>query len=142
MRGDLMRGMNVYLLEEPGGGVTAFDSGTRPMAKAILKQPSASAASSGSCSATATPTTGCGALARGARLLPSRREAVRRKPTWRENAPYWDMDLLEVKSVHWLYEHWLHDRWDGGAVEIAGTVAEGDDVCGFEVKDLPGTRPA
>ena len=37
VRGDLMRGMNVYLLEEPGGGVTAFDSGTRPMAKAILK---------------------------------------------------------------------------------------------------------
>ena len=63
------------------------------------------------------------------------------KPTWRENAPYWDMDLLEVKSVHWLYEHWLHDRWDGGAVEIAGTVAEGDDVCGFEVKDLPGHSP-
>jgi glyoxylase-like metal-dependent hydrolase (beta-lactamase superfamily II) len=51
------------------------------------------------------------------------------------------MDLLEVASVRWLYKHWLHDRWDGGAVEIAGTVKEGDEICGFEVKDFPGHAP-
>jgi steroid delta-isomerase-like uncharacterized protein len=36
----------------------------------------------------------------------------------------------------------LHRRfWDGGPVEIAGTVAEGDDVAGFEVVHLPGHAP-
>jgi glyoxylase-like metal-dependent hydrolase (beta-lactamase superfamily II) len=32
-------------------------------------------------------------------------------------------------------------RWDGGAVEIAGTVAEGDQVAGFEVIHFPGHAP-
>jgi glyoxylase-like metal-dependent hydrolase (beta-lactamase superfamily II)/predicted ester cyclase len=31
--------------------------------------------------------------------------------------------------------------WDGGPVQIAGTVAEGDDVAGFEVVALPGHAP-
>ena len=31
--------------------------------------------------------------------------------------------------------------WDGGPVQIAGTVAEGDDVAGFEVIHLPGHAP-
>jgi glyoxylase-like metal-dependent hydrolase (beta-lactamase superfamily II) len=31
--------------------------------------------------------------------------------------------------------------WDGGAVEIAGTVDEGDDVSGFRVVHIPGHAP-
>ena len=31
--------------------------------------------------------------------------------------------------------------WDGGPVEIAGTVDEGDDVSGFRVVHLPGHAP-
>jgi hydroxyacylglutathione hydrolase len=31
--------------------------------------------------------------------------------------------------------------WDGGAVEIAGTVEEGDRVAGFEVVHFPGHAP-
>ena len=31
--------------------------------------------------------------------------------------------------------------WEGGPVAIAGTVAEGDEVAGFRVIELPGTRP-
>ncbi len=31
--------------------------------------------------------------------------------------------------------------WDGGPVEIAGTVDEGDNVAGFEVVHLPGHAP-
>ena len=31
--------------------------------------------------------------------------------------------------------------WDGGPVPIAGTLAEGDDVAGFEVVHLPGHAP-
>ena len=32
-------------------------------------------------------------------------------------------------------------RWDGGAVEIAGTLDEGDEVAGFRVVHLPGHAP-
>ena len=31
--------------------------------------------------------------------------------------------------------------WDGGPVEIAGTVEEGDDVSGFKVVHIPGHSP-
>ena len=36
---------------------------------------------------------------------------------------------------------WMLKLWDGGPVEIAGTVAEGDDVAGFEVVHIPGHAP-
>ncbi len=32
-------------------------------------------------------------------------------------------------------------RWDGGAVKIAGTVSEGDEVAGFRVVHFPGHAP-
>ncbi|MCW2954594.1 MAG: beta-lactamase domain protein [Conexibacter sp.] len=32
-------------------------------------------------------------------------------------------------------------HWDGGPVEIAGTVEEGDEIAGFRVVDLPGHAP-
>jgi glyoxylase-like metal-dependent hydrolase (beta-lactamase superfamily II) len=35
----------------------------------------------------------------------------------------------------------LLPTWDGGAVEIAGTVSEGDRIAGFDVIDLPGHAP-
>ncbi len=35
----------------------------------------------------------------------------------------------------------LISTWDGGPVEIAGTVDEGDEVAGFEVVHLPGHAP-
>src|SRR3954470_4049074 len=35
----------------------------------------------------------------------------------------------------------LLKTWDGGPVEIEGTVAEGDDVAGFEVVHIPGHAP-
>ncbi len=31
--------------------------------------------------------------------------------------------------------------WDGGAVQIAGTVEEGDEIAGFRVIELPGHAP-
>jgi hydroxyacylglutathione hydrolase len=141
VRGDIRHGMNVYLLRD-GDGVTAFDAGTKPMVKAVKRA--------------AEKLGGLKRVVLGHSHSDHRGTAPyldvpvychpdekqwAEKETWRENAPYWDMDLLEVDSVHWLYEHWLHDRWDGGAVKIAGTVSEGDDVCGFEVKHLPGHSP-
>jgi glyoxylase-like metal-dependent hydrolase (beta-lactamase superfamily II) len=35
----------------------------------------------------------------------------------------------------------LLKMWDGGPVKIEGTVAEGDDVAGFEVVHIPGHAP-
>ncbi|MDQ6774853.1 MAG: hypothetical protein M3071_01235 [Actinomycetota bacterium] len=35
----------------------------------------------------------------------------------------------------------LLKHWDGGALRIAGTVAEGDEVAGFRVIHLPGHAP-
>ena len=141
VRGDLRHGMNVYLLED-GGGVTAFDAGTRPMVKAVR--------------AAAEKLGGLKRIVLGHSHSDHRGTAPYlgvpvychpdEKPyaeaaTWQENAPYWNMDLLGVASIRFLYKHWLHNRWDGGAVEIAGTVEEGDEVCGFEVKAFPGHAP-
>jgi glyoxylase-like metal-dependent hydrolase (beta-lactamase superfamily II) len=35
----------------------------------------------------------------------------------------------------------LHAAWDGGTVKIAGTVADGDQVAGFDVIHIPGHAP-
>ena len=55
-------------------------------------------------------------------------------------APYMDLSQLPVAPVRWLYPLLLR-RWDGGAVKIAGTVAEGDEVAGFRVIHFPGHAP-
>lgn len=53
---------------------------------------------------------------------------------------YWGSleDLGWRRPLHLM----LHRRfWDGGPVEIAGTVSEGDDIAGFRVVHLPGHAP-
>ena len=141
VQGDLKHGMNVYLLED-GDGVTAFDAGTKPMVEAVKRA--------------ADKLGGLKRVVLGHSHSDHRGTApylgvpvychpdektYAEAATWRENAPYWDMELLSVASVKFLYKHWLHNRWDGGAVEIAGTVEEGDEICGFEVKAFPGHSP-
>ena len=42
--------------------------------------------------------------------------------------------------MRWLYPFLLR-RWDGGAVRIADTVIEGDEVAGFKVIHFPGHAP-
>jgi hydroxyacylglutathione hydrolase len=55
---------------------------------------------------------------------------------------YWG-DLAAIEQPRrFLHKRVLHPRfWDGGPVRIAGTLAEGDDVAGFEVVHLPGHAP-
>jgi glyoxylase-like metal-dependent hydrolase (beta-lactamase superfamily II) len=55
-------------------------------------------------------------------------------------APYMDLSQLPVAWVRWLYR-FLLPHWDGGAVKIADTVIEGDEVAGFKVIHFPGHAP-
>ena len=55
-------------------------------------------------------------------------------------APYFDLDRLPVAWIRRLYPFLLR-RWDGGAVKVAGTVAEGEEVAGFRVVHFPGHAP-
>jgi hydroxyacylglutathione hydrolase len=52
---------------------------------------------------------------------------------------YHRIDRLRIPS-RWVYPR-LQDYWNSGPVEIAGTIGEGDDVCGFRVVHLPGHAP-
>ena len=70
-------------------------------------------------------------------LLPRRRSRRRRKR--RGDRPYMDLSQLPAPA-RWIYPLLLR-RWDGGAVKIDGTVAEGDEVAGFRVLHFPGHAP-
>jgi hydroxyacylglutathione hydrolase len=50
---------------------------------------------------------------------------------------YWDLSKVDWAPGRWIYPT-LHRRWDGGPVEVAGTLDEGDEVAGFEVVHFPG----
>ncbi|HSK41080.1 MAG TPA: MBL fold metallo-hydrolase, partial [Arenibaculum sp.] len=139
LRGDFRGAMNVYFLDD-GDGVVMFDAGT----KAMRKQARAAAAQLGGCKRVVLGHAHCDH--RGS--APYMEAPVFCHPdevadaesdSWR--APYWNLDLLPVKPIQWLYELVLLPRWDGGAVPIAGTVSEGDTVAGFEVLHMPGHAP-
>jgi hydroxyacylglutathione hydrolase len=126
--------MNVYLLADEGG-VTAFDAGVRGMADAIL-------AAAG----------GLGGLRRVvlSHGHPDHRGAAPRlgvpilcHPDARAEAEgdggrsYFDFSKLSVPG-RWTLPLAI-GLWDGGPVEIAGTV--GDEVAGFRVVEIPGHAP-
>ena len=53
---------------------------------------------------------------------------------------YWDMSKLPlaVRLLHGAAHRWV---WDGGPVEISGTVSAGDEIAGFRVIELAGHAP-
>jgi hydroxyacylglutathione hydrolase len=130
---------NVYLIEDDGG-VTLFDAGARTMVRAVAS---------------------AGAKLGGIRrvvlghghtdhrgVAPALGVPVLCHPEEVEDAEgsggfrYWPPDLAGVPPVARQLHRLMHRyAWDGGPVEIAGTVAEGDDVAGFKVIDLPGHAP-
>ena len=132
-----LRTMNVYLLAD-GGGVTVFDAGISAMTPAVAK---------------------AGARLGGIRRVvlghadvdhrgaaaglhapvfchPADRAAAESPESLRD---YWDLSRLD------RYGRLIYPRifyiWDGGALEVAGTVEEDDDVAGFRVLHLPGHAP-
>ena len=139
LRGDFRGAMNIYFLED-GDGVVQFDAGTKAMRKkAQAAGERARRDASGSCSATPTPTTAAPPRTSDAPVF-CHPDEVADAESDAAIAPYMDLSQLPVAPVRWLYPFLLR-RWDGGAVKIAGTVAEGDEVAGFRVIHFPGHAP-
>jgi hydroxyacylglutathione hydrolase len=138
LRGDFRGAMNIYFIED-GNGVVQFDAGT----KAMSKKARAAAAQLGGVKRVvlghahcdhrgSAPYVGAPVQCHPAEVADAESEAA--------IAPYFDLAQLPVAWVRRIYPFLLR-RWDGGAVEIAGTVEEGEDVGGFEVIHFPGHAP-
>jgi glyoxylase-like metal-dependent hydrolase (beta-lactamase superfamily II) len=138
LRGDLRGAMNVYFLEEDGR-VVQFDAGT----KAMTKKARAAAERLGGLQRIVlghahadhrgtAPSLGVPVHCHPDEVADAESDAA--------IAPYMDISELPWAPARWLYPR-LMRRWDGGAVVISGTVAEGDEVAGFRVLHFPGHAP-
>jgi hydroxyacylglutathione hydrolase len=137
LRGDARKSMNIYFLED-GDGVVQFDAGT----KAMVKAAKAAATQLGGVKRVVlghahadhrgtAPSMGAPVFCHADDVADAESDAA--------IAPYMEISGLPVPA-RWLYPLLLK-RWDGGAVQIAGTVAEGDEVAGFRVLHFPGHAP-
>jgi hydroxyacylglutathione hydrolase len=135
--GDLRQEMNVYFLEEDGG-VVQFDGGTSGMTEQVRHAAE-----------------GLGGL--------SRVVLGHGHPDHRGTAPGLGVPVLchpdevadaegdggvryfDFERIPWWFSRRIYPallrRWDGGPVKIADTVAEGDEIAGFEVVHFPGHAP-
>lgn len=139
LRGDIKSAMNVFFIEQPDGKHVLFDAATKPMTNGIA----AAAAQLGGID----------------RIVLGHAHADHRGAAPSLGVPVWchrdevefagiedgrthhpGIDELPLRVRH-LYKHVLFPRWDGGAVEISGTLDEGDEVAGFEVVHTPGHSP-
>ena len=138
LRGGIPRDMNVYFVEDEGGGVTLFDAGISTMTSAVAT----AAAPLGGINrvvlghADADHRGTAPGLGAPVYCHPGDREAAESDDAART---YFRFERLGIPA-RWAYPRLLR-FWDGGAVEIAGTVDEGDDVSGFRVVHLPGHAP-
>jgi steroid delta-isomerase-like uncharacterized protein len=137
IQGGVPKTMNVYLIEDEGG-VTVFDAGVSEMTAAIA----AAGARLGGIKRVVLGHADCdhrgGAPGLHAPVYchPAEREAAESSSSHRD---YWDRSKLGPRGRTVLWR--LQERWDGGAVQIAGTVEEGDEIAGFRVVHLPGHAP-
>jgi hydroxyacylglutathione hydrolase len=138
LRGDLRSGMNIYFLED-GDGCVQFDAGTKSMRKAAAR--------------TARELGGLSKVVLGHAHADHRGTApyldapvychadeVDDAESDAAISPYFNLSLVEYAPARLIYPTLLR-HWDGGAVKIAGTVAEGDEITGFKVVHFPGHAP-
>ena len=130
--------MNVYLIEDEGGGVTMFEAGIKAMVgravrrRLLARRPQPDRARP---RPRRPPRRGAGAA--GARSSATRPTAS----TPRATAACTTSTISQVSlPARWTIPRLL-PVWDGGPVAIAGTVEEGDDVSGFRVVHIPGHSP-
>jgi glyoxylase-like metal-dependent hydrolase (beta-lactamase superfamily II)/predicted ester cyclase len=132
-----LKTMNVYLLEDAQGGVTMFEAGIKAMAAGLA--------------AAATQLGGLNRIVLGHAHADHRGAAPALKvPTFVHPDDRVDaegdggMHYMDISKVpppaRWTIPRLL-PVWDGGPVEITGTVEEGDDVSGFRVVHIPGHSP-
>jgi hydroxyacylglutathione hydrolase len=137
LRGDARKSMNIYFLED-GDGVVQFDAGT----KAMVKKARAAAQQLGGLKRIVlghahadhrgtAPSMGVPVYCHADDVADAESDA--------SIAPYMEISQLPIPA-RWIYPTLLR-RWDGGAVKIDGTVAEGDEVAGFRVLHFPGHAP-
>ncbi len=141
LQGDFRKAMNVYFIED-GDGVVQFDAGTKSMTKkakaageqlgGIKRVVLGHAHADHRGTAAAMAAAGVPVLCHPDEVADAEGDA--------SIAPYMDLSQLPVAPVRWIYPTLLR-RWDGGAVKIAGTVSEGDEVAGFRVLHFPGHAP-
>jgi glyoxylase-like metal-dependent hydrolase (beta-lactamase superfamily II)/predicted ester cyclase len=128
--------MNVYLIEDDGQ-ITVFDAGIKTMAHSVA----AAAARLGGIK----------------RVVLGHAHADHRGSAPRLGAPVYchPADRADAEGDggdHYFHLErlpayarplfpWLLKQWDGGPVQIAGTVEEGDEIAGFRVVHLPGHAP-
>jgi hydroxyacylglutathione hydrolase len=137
VRGGRPKTMNVYLIED-GDGVTMFDAGISEMTGALA----AAGARLGGIKRIVLGHADCDHRGAAAGLKapilchPLERPAAVSPSPFRD---YWQLEKLSVLGQR-VYPK-LMQMWDGGALEIADTVQEGDEVAGFRVTELPGHAP-
>jgi hydroxyacylglutathione hydrolase len=138
LRGDFRGAMNIYFIED-GDGVVQFDAGTKSMRKRAAEA--------------ARELGGLKRIVLGHAHADHRGTApylgapvfchpdeVTDAEGDKAVTPYFNLSLLPVAPVRWIYPALLW-HWDGGAVKVNGTVAEGDEVAGFKVLHFPGHAP-
>lgn len=132
-----LRTMNVYLIQEDDG-VTMFDGGISDMTSAvriaIARLGGIKRIVLGHVDADhrgAAPGIGAPVYCH-----PAERDAAQSSASLRD---YWDLTKLARHGRALLGR--LLPIWDGGAVQIAGTVQEEETVAGFRVVELPGHAP-
>jgi glyoxylase-like metal-dependent hydrolase (beta-lactamase superfamily II)/predicted ester cyclase len=137
VRGGRPRTMNVYLIADDGG-VTMFDAGISDMSGALRSI----CARFGGLRQIVLGHADCdhrgAAPAQGVPVLchPDERAAAESDLAFR---PYWDLAQL-APYARPVYRRLLA-HWDGGRVNIARTLTEGDEIAGFRVVELPGHAP-
>jgi hydroxyacylglutathione hydrolase len=136
VRGGLLRTMNVYLVrDDQRGGVLVFDAGEKSMAAIV-----AAAAARGWISRVVlghgdTDHRGAAPALRAYADVFCHPEQAQGSGGRDYRPP--DTLALEGWILHGISHRFL---WDGGPVQVDGTVREGDVLAGFEVIDPPGAR--
>lgn len=131
--------MNAYLIEHEGG-VTVFDTGIHDMAEAIRTAAGELGGITRVVLGHAHEDHRGSAAELGAPVYCHPSERRYAEDPLRPYTDYFDMSKIEKRGMRALLPHLLR-LWDGGPVEVAGTVEEGDDVAGFRVVHLPGHAP-
>jgi glyoxylase-like metal-dependent hydrolase (beta-lactamase superfamily II)/predicted ester cyclase len=136
VRGGVPRAMNVYLVRD-GDGVLVFDGGIKAMTKAVA----VAGAQLGGITRLVLGHEHPDHRGIGPGLgVPVYCHADGKADAESDGGMHY-VDWSKLRQPTRTVMPWMLKMWDGGPVKIEGTVAEGDDVAGFEVIHLPGHAP-